>query len=86
MTTEKVLDRLSKLKAMQEGEAALGNMQAAESFAGMINARQGQKADHCIGAGRLRSSGAEWSDTAPNEKRIRHGNQQVQTWLVCVRL
>ena len=37
MTTEKVLDKLAKLKAARDGEAALGNSAAAEAFAGMIN-------------------------------------------------
>lgn len=34
---DKVLDRLSKLKAAQESEAKIGNSAAAESFAAMIN-------------------------------------------------
>lgn len=38
MTTDKILDKLSKLKAMQESEAAIGNSNAAEAFASMINA------------------------------------------------
>lgn len=37
MTTDKILDKLSKLKAMQESEAAIGNAAAAEAFASMIN-------------------------------------------------
>jgi hypothetical protein len=37
MTTDKVLDKLSKLKAAQDGEARLGNSAAAEAFAGAIN-------------------------------------------------
>jgi hypothetical protein len=37
MTTDKVLDKLSKLKAAREGEAALGNSAAAEAFAEAIN-------------------------------------------------
>lgn len=37
MTTEKILDKLSKLKAARDGEAAIGNAAAAEAFAGMIN-------------------------------------------------
>lgn len=37
MTDDKILDKLSKLKAMAAGEAALGNAEAAEAFAGMIN-------------------------------------------------
>lgn len=37
MTTDKVLDKLSKLKAMQESEEAIGNAAAAEAFASMIN-------------------------------------------------
>jgi hypothetical protein len=35
---EKVLDKLSKLMAMKESEAAIGNTEAAEAFASMINA------------------------------------------------
>lgn len=35
--TEKILDKLSKLKASREGEAAIGNMAAAEAFASAIN-------------------------------------------------
>jgi hypothetical protein len=38
MTQDKILDRLAKMKALQEGEAAIGNVAAAESFAAMINA------------------------------------------------
>jgi hypothetical protein len=38
VTTDKVLDKLAKLKAMAEGEAKLGNSAAAEAFASMINA------------------------------------------------
>ena len=34
---DKVLDKLAKLKAAAEGEAKLGNTEAAEAFAGMIN-------------------------------------------------
>ncbi len=37
MTTDKILDKLSKLKAAQASEAALGNTAAAEAFAAMIN-------------------------------------------------
>lgn len=37
MSTDKILDRLAKLKAMREGEAKLGNIEAAEAFASMIN-------------------------------------------------
>jgi hypothetical protein len=37
MTTDKILDKLSKLKAAAEGEAKIGNTEAAEAFAGMIN-------------------------------------------------
>lgn len=37
MTADKILDKLSKLKAAQEGEAKLGNAAAAEAFAEMIN-------------------------------------------------
>lgn len=37
MTTDKILDKLSKLKAAQESEAKIGNTAAAESFAAMIN-------------------------------------------------
>jgi len=37
MTTDKVLDKLSKLKAMAEGEAKIGNAAAAEAFAEAIN-------------------------------------------------
>lgn len=35
--SEKILDKLSKLKSAREGEAALGNSAAAEAFAGAIN-------------------------------------------------
>ena len=35
--SEKILDKLSKLKAAREGEAALGNSAAAEAFAEAIN-------------------------------------------------
>jgi hypothetical protein len=38
MTTDKILDKLSKLKAAQESEARIGNSAAAEAFASMINA------------------------------------------------
>lgn len=34
---DKILDKLAKLKAAAEGEAAIGNAEAAEAFAGMIN-------------------------------------------------
>ena len=37
MTTDKVLDKLAKLRAARDGEAQLGNTAAAEAFAGMIN-------------------------------------------------
>ena len=37
MTQEKILDKLAKLKAAQEGEAKIGNTAAAEAFASMIN-------------------------------------------------
>jgi hypothetical protein len=37
MTTEKILDKLSKLKAARDGEAAIGNAAAAEAFAEAIN-------------------------------------------------
>lgn len=37
MTIERILDKLSKLKAAQEGEAAIGNAAAAEAFASAIN-------------------------------------------------
>ena len=37
MTQEKILDKLSKLRAARDGEAKLGNSAAAEAFAGMIN-------------------------------------------------
>lgn len=37
MTESKILDKLSKLKAAQHGEAALGNSAAAEAFASAIN-------------------------------------------------
>lgn len=37
MTTDKILDKLAKLKAAREGEAALGNQAAADAFAQMIN-------------------------------------------------
>jgi hypothetical protein len=37
MTTDKILDKLAKLKAARDGEAAIGNQAAADAFAGMIN-------------------------------------------------
>lgn len=37
MTTDKILDKLAKLKAMRDSEAAIGNQAAADAFAGMIN-------------------------------------------------
>lgn len=37
MTTDKVLDKLSKLKAARDGEAKIGNQAAAEAFAEAIN-------------------------------------------------
>lgn len=37
MTTDKVLDKLAKMKAAQEGEAAIGNQAAADAFAAAIN-------------------------------------------------
>lgn len=37
MTQDKILDKLSKLRASAEGEAKLGNAEAAEAFASMIN-------------------------------------------------
>ena len=37
MTTSRILDKLSKLRAAAEGEAALGNAAAAEAFASTIN-------------------------------------------------
>lgn len=37
MTTEKILDKLAKLKAARDGEAKIGNQAAAEAFAEAIN-------------------------------------------------
>lgn len=37
MTTNKILDKLAKLKASRDGEAAIGNQAAAEAFAEAIN-------------------------------------------------
>lgn len=37
MTTDKILDKLAKMKAMQESEAKIGNQAAADAFANMIN-------------------------------------------------
>lgn len=35
--SEKLLDRLLKIQAQAEGEAAIGNSRAAENFAAMLN-------------------------------------------------
>lgn len=37
MTTDKILDKLAKLRAARDGEAKIGNQAAADAFAGMIN-------------------------------------------------
>lgn len=37
MTTDKILDKLAKLKAARDGEAQIGNSKAAEAFAEAIN-------------------------------------------------